>query len=281
MPERRIPPLPHPVTGCLLTLGIAAVRCGLRWLADPLLEGKMWVLPAAVTTVLAARWFGPGPAAVGLVTTTLAGEFLFVRPRAEWTTMLARDAIPLLVSITVGGLVIWTVWELRTRAVILDREVALRRRAEFDLEVSRTRFEQFLDCAPFCAYLKDTEGRFVFLNRHLRTTYPAVVTGRTVHDVFPAEQADEFTRNDDWVRRTGEPFQCEETAVGPDGVTRHWSTFKFPATADDGRRGLGGISIEITDRKRADEMATRSESLLRRLIEVQEGEKRSLCQRAP
>ncbi|MFM8891170.1 MAG: PAS domain-containing protein, partial [Planctomycetia bacterium] len=129
----------------------------------------------------------------------------------------------------------------------------------------------------FCAYLKDADGRFLFMNRHLRATYPEVVAGHTVHDSFASEQADDFTRNDDWVRRTGEPVTCEEIALGTDGVERHWSSFKLPVVDGQGRRGVGGVSIEITDRKRADAQATRSESLLRRLIEVQEREKRSLC----
>lgn len=156
-------------------------------------------------------------------------------------------------------------------------EVTDLRQAESELQAIRGRFVQFLDAAPVCAYIKDADGRFLFMNQHLRATYPEVVAGHTVHDMFAADQADDFTRNDEWVRRTGEPVQCEEVALGVDGVLRYWSTFKFPVTDDGGRRGVGGISIEITDRKRADEQVTRSESLLRRLIEVQEHEKRMLC----
>ena len=270
------PPL-GTVAGYAATLGLLAACCIARWLADPIFEGSLWMLPAAVTTVLAARWFGAGPAVVGLVAGTAAGELLFARPRADWTTMLARDGTTLVVTILVGLLVVRTVSQLRTRTILLDREVGMRRRAESDLETSRRRFEQFLDAAPFCAYLKDAEGRFLFMNRHLRATYPEVIAGRTVHEMFTSEQADDFTRNDDWVRRTGEPVHCEEAAVGADGMNRHWSTFKFPVTDDQGRRGIGGISIEITDRKRADEQVSRSESLLRRLIEVQEREKQALC----
>jgi PAS domain S-box-containing protein len=202
---------------------------------------------------------------------------LFVRPEADWSTMLVRDSGTVLLTTMVGILVIRTVSQLRSRTILLDREIAMRQRADSDLQASRVRFEQFLDAAPFCAYLKDADGRFLFMNRHLRTVYPEVVAGQTVHESFTSEQAEDFTRNDDWVRRTGEPVTCEESALGTDGIERHWSSFKFPVTDGEGRRGVGGVSIEITDRKRADAQATRSESLLRRLIEVQEQEKRSLC----
>lgn len=207
----------------------------------------------------------------------LAGELLFARPRADWATLLVRDAGALTITVMVGALVVWTVSQLRNRTIRLDRECAMRRQADADLEASRRRFEQFLDAAPFCAYLKDADGRFLFMNRHLHETYPEVTAGDTVLDSFTPAQAEEFTHNDDWVRRTGEPVHCEEVARGSDAVAKYWSTFKFPVTDDRGRRGVGGISIEVTDRKRADDQATRSESLLRRLIEVQEREKRALC----
>ncbi|MFM9059702.1 MAG: PAS domain-containing protein [Planctomycetaceae bacterium] len=263
--------------GHAVTLLLLVACCAARWLVDPLLGGNLWMLPAAVTTVLAARWFGAGPAAVAVVVGTVAGELLFARPRSDWTTMLFRDAGSLALTGMVGALVVWTVTQLRTRTIRLDREVAMRRQAETALEASRRRFEEFLDAAPLCAYLKDADGRFLFMNRHLRQTYPEVVAGRTVHDSFTSDQAEDFTRNDEWVRRTGEPVHCEEVARGGDGVVRHWSTFKFPVVDGQGRRGVGGVSVEVTDRKRADEQATRSESLLRRLIEVQEREKRALC----
>ncbi len=165
----------------------------------------------------------------------------------------------------------------RTCVAGISIDVTDLRQAESSVQSLRHRFEQFLDAAPFCAYLKDSESRFLFMNRHLHETYPEVVAGQTVHDAFIGEQVEEFTRNDDWVRRTGEPIQCEEFAIGSDGVTRYWSTFKFPVNDDSGRRGVGGLSIEVTDRKRADEQVMRSESLLRKLIEVQEHEKRMLC----
>ena len=258
-------------------LGLVAVCCLGRWLANPLLGGRLPVLPAAVATVIAARWLGAGPGILAVVYGIVAGHLLFSRPYAAWDVVLVRDGNAMVVSGLVGLLVVWTVARLRSQADRLGREVAIRKRAETAAEAARLRLEQFLDAAPLCAYMKDANGRFVFLNRHIREVYPDVVAGSTVHETFASAQAEEFSNNDDWVRRTGQAVACEEVATGAGGVLRHWSTFKFPITDADGRRGVGGISIEITDRKQADERATRTESLLRRLIEVQEREKQSLC----
>ena len=263
--------------GYAATLAMLATFSGIRWLADPFMEGRLTTLPMALTTVLAARWLGIGPAAVAVVGGTLVSELVFARPRTDWATLLTGNPTSLIVTGATGAIVAWVVSRLRNRTILLTREIAMRRRADSELEASRLRFEQFLDAAPFCAFLKDADGRFLFMNRHLREIYPEVVAGETVHDSFTEDQAKDFSRNDDWVRRTGESVQCEEVALGGDGVVRHWSSFKFPVTDAASRRGVGGISIEITDRKRADEQASRSESLLRRLIEVQEREKQSLC----
>ena len=258
-------------------LGLVAVCCLGRWLADPLLDGRLAMLPAAVASVIASRWLGIGPGVLAVVVGLVAGQVLFARPRAAWDEILVRDAGPLVVAGMVGLLVVWTVTRLRAQAMRLGREIATRRRAEAEVEEARRRFEQFLDAAPLCAYMKDAAGRFVYRNRHLRTVYPEVGDGTTVHEMFTGWEADDFAHNDDWVRRTGEACACEEVATGADGVYRHWSTFKFPVIDGDGRRGVGGISIEITDRKRAAERVTLSEKLLRRLIDVQEREKQALC----
>jgi len=64
-----------------LTLALLAACCAAYWLVDPLFEGGLWMAPAAVTTVLAARWLNAGAAAVGLLAGTFAGELLFAQPR--------------------------------------------------------------------------------------------------------------------------------------------------------------------------------------------------------
>lgn len=260
-----------------IALGLVAVCCLVRGLADPILGGSVPTLPAAVAGILAARWLGFGPGMVALAAGLVVSDCLFARPRAAWSEALVRDAATLTVSIAVGGPIVWSIARLRTQAVELAREVAERQRAEAERETSRRQFEQFLHAAPFCAYLKDGAGRFVFVNRYLQEAYPEVVAGSTVHGLFPEPQAEAFSENDRKVMETGLHVACEEAATSADGTERHWSTVKFPVADADGRRGVGGVSMEITDRKQALDQAVRSESLLRRLIDVQELEKQQLC----
>lgn len=105
----------------------------------------------------------------------------------------------------------------------------------------------------------------------------ATTLGRNDHELFPTVLGTTYLDHDRIVIERRRALQFAETSLDADGTVRHWSSVKFPWQDDRGRRGVGGISIEITDRKRAAEQVTRSESLLRRLIEVQEHEKQSLC----
>lgn len=263
--------------GILQAVAVVGVCIAVRGLVHPLLGSELATLPAAVAVVLVARWVGFGAACMSLAMSLLASEFLFAEPASGFAGTLWRDRLPLGASVVAGVVVARSVGMLRERAERLEQEIAGRRHAESRLEESRSRFEQFMDGSPFCAYLKDPAGRFVFVNRHLRETYPEVQVGTSVEEMFPEQQAQEFSRNDELVRSGGVPVHCEEAATGPDGVVRYWSTFKFPVRNADGGVFVGGISVDITEAEQMRIRLSSKESLLRRLIDVQENEKRSLC----
>lgn len=269
--------MPLPTHSYLQGVAIAAVCVAVRWLIHPVMGHELATLPAAVAVVLVARWGGFWPACIALAASLLVSEVFFAEPAADVAGMLWRDRLPLMASVVAGFLVARSVAMLRDKAVLLEQEVTARRRAEAELGDSRSRFAQFMDSSPFCGYLKDSEGRFVFVNRHLRETYPDVQVGRTVDEMFPGRQAREFSRNDELVRSRGVPVHCEEVATGSDGVVRHWSTFKFPVRDADGGVCVGGISVDITEAEEMRQRLSSKESLLRRLIDVQESEKQSLC----
>jgi len=266
-----------PASGSLQALGIVVACIGVRWLIHPFLGHELATLPAAVAVVLAARWCGFWPACAALLVTLGVSEFLFAENGRDVVQAFRRDRFPLAASVVAGVVVARSVAVLRQRAELLEREVAGRRRAEAMLEDSRSRFAQFMDGSPFCAYLKDATGRFVFVNRHLREVYPDVQVGRRVEEMFPERQSREFSRNDDLARSGGVPVHCEEAATGPDGTVRYWSTFKFPVRDAEGDVFVGGISIDITEAEQMRHRLSSRESLLRRLIDVQEAEKRALC----
>lgn len=106
-----------------------------------------------------------------------------------------------------------------------------------------------LDEADAIVYLKDEDGRFLFLNRRaaevLKTTKEDAVGKRDL-DFLGEEDAERVRAMDRKVMETGEPVNYEVEAPFPVGRTRILD-HKFPVSLD-GRRAVGGVAIEVEKR---------------------------------
>jgi signal transduction histidine kinase len=80
----------------------------------------------------------------------------------------------------------------------------------------------------------------------------AQILGRSNEDLFPADTAKQFSINDQVVLQNKETLVVEEELPG-DGGTQTFLTYKFAINRQHSSSYLGGISLDITDRKRADE----------------------------
>jgi two-component system, sensor histidine kinase and response regulator len=138
----------------------------------------------------------------------------------------------------------------------LAREVEERRRAEAASRASERRFDAFINNSPAVAYMKDEDGRYVFVNelalRRFRTRAEDWL-GKTDADIWPAEVAAEQRRNDLAVFASGHLTELSERVVAQDGTEHYFLSFKFPFTDPAGRRLLGGMSVDVTEQKRAEE----------------------------
>jgi PAS domain S-box-containing protein len=127
-------------------------------------------------------------------------------------------------------------------------------------------FKQILDLAPAVIYLKDDQGRYTFINRHfelLSGLSADQVIGRTDHELFPIEVADNACNNDRKVFKSGIPLEIEE--FGPVGDEMHtFLSAKFPLY-DEKRQitAIGGISTDINVRKEIERSLKASEERFR------------------
>lgn len=116
--------------------------------------------------------------------------------------------------------------------------------------------QAIVDNIPAAVYVKDREGRYLMINRRLEALHAhsrAEVIGRTEYDFFPPEIADVLRRNDQRVFETGEAYDCEEVSYQPDGPHTYLA-LKFPlAEPGSPPHAVGGVSTDITDRKRQEE----------------------------
>jgi PAS domain S-box-containing protein len=133
------------------------------------------------------------------------------------------------------------------------RGAAKRADAEREASKSHTQFETFMDNSPGIAYMKDEEGRFVYMNRTMRERFHlSAREGKTDFDFFPAEAAATYRAHDLEVLREGKPREFIEYIDEPDGV-HAWLSIRVPVVDPDGKIVLCGKSFDITDRVKAEQ----------------------------
>lgn len=139
-----------------------------------------------------------------------------------------------------------------------------------ELRQSSRRMQTVLDHIPAVVYMKDPDGRYLFINRHYEELFQAQsdrMLGKTDMEAFPAGQAKLFHVNDGIVRDSRRPQKFEELGHHG-GAPRTYNSLKFPVFHDDGTLyAICGISIDVTDQKRAEDGLRRSETLYQTLFE--------------
>jgi PAS domain S-box-containing protein len=154
-----------------------------------------------------------------------------------------------------------------THFVGVQRDVTREKFEEAQLRESEDRFRTFMNNLAGIAFLKDADGRYIWVNKPLEDTfglYAGEWLGSTDFDNWPAEVAQVFRENDNEVLRTGSTATFYES-VPWEGETRIWFVLKFPYFDSSGRQLLGGAGIEITELNRAEEALKASEERFRAL----------------
>ncbi len=141
-------------------------------------------------------------------------------------------------------------------AAKVARDITVQKQANEALRESEQRFAQFMQHLPGLAWLKDLDGRYVFVNDSAERAFQksrADLYGKRDDEIFPPSIAKQFRDNDRRVLATGAGGEMVETLQHADGV-HHSIVSKFPIPGPGGKAVLvGGIAIDITQRKQAEE----------------------------
>jgi PAS domain S-box-containing protein len=144
-----------------------------------------------------------------------------------------------------------------TGLVVVFRDVSERKRTEGALRKSEQRFTQFMRHLPALAWVKDSDGRYVFVNDAAERVFGkrrAELYGKTDQELFPPETADQFAKNDQQALASESGLQTIETLAHDDAIVHHSIVSKFPVPGQDGKEiMIGGVAFDITERKQAEE----------------------------
>jgi len=139
----------------------------------------------------------------------------------------------------------------RTYLMSAIHDISDRKRLQTQMRSAQALTQRFIDQLPGVAFVKDSELRLMLVNQKLGAMLgvePQSLIGKTAEDIFPPDFAKSVTDMDREVLAQGVGRTYPETFQG-----RHSEASMFVLEDDDGQRFLGGISLDVTDRYRANE----------------------------
>ncbi|MBU2548504.1 MAG: PAS domain S-box protein [Proteobacteria bacterium] len=165
-----------------------------------------------------------------------------------------------------------TALEIDGEPAMLGAALDVTQRKEFEtaLRQSEERFTSFMKHFPGAAWIKDARGRLIFVNEAYARAYGQSendLVGRMEQDLWPPSLADEFAERDARVASRGAVIEVVDQLPAQDGP-HWWLTKKFPIFQKDDPPLIGGISVDVTKRKQAEEAMKKSEERYRFIAET-------------
>ncbi len=138
------------------------------------------------------------------------------------------------------------------------------------LQQSQELFQTFMNQSPMLAFMKDTTGQHTWVNEPYADFFQrdiATLMQSDASELLPPEVAARMRQEDQAVLSTGKLHCIEQRLPSPDGTEHVWLLHKFALRDALGNQLLGGVAVDITALKNAEQALRRSEESSRALIE--------------
>lgn len=260
----------------------AVLAYGIAVLAIAAAVGNLVVVPIAppmavfVLAVILSTWFGGtrGGVLAAVIALPAVAYFLMPHPSLDYSVALVVRGIYFVV---ITAFIIWVIGSERRAGQRLREDIAERKALETQLRLA-------IDTIPIMAWTLLPEGKVEFLNRrwleYTGLSLPEAIE-RSNSAMHPDDAPLVIERWREAMAAAG-PFEHEMRLRSKDGEFRCFLVRVVPLLGEDGKViKWYGTSTDIEDAKRAEqalrESAGQMQHLSRRLLEVQEEERRHLA----
>jgi PAS domain S-box-containing protein len=156
----------------------------------------------------------------------------------------------------------------RTGVGGIVHDVTEQRLAAEKVRRSEERLRTFIDSSKEFIFLKDADYRYLFMNTaglsFCGFDDEKLLLGKTDYELFPERLAGDLRRGDLAALRKKTGPEIHDLVVND----RILAVTKFKVLLADGRTGVGGIALDVTERKQAEEKLRASEIRYRELADT-------------
>ena len=200
------------------------------------------------TTIAILYFLGTGPGLVAIVMSVVSGYYMFITPTFSFA--LENRSYHMVGVYLIGSLLSAVV------IYVLQRYAQSLHSTLMQLQDSENRFRSFMDSGNFLSWMKDDKGRYIYINKSYKEHFdvaPDSWLGKSDFELFPQAIANLFCSNDQKVLQSNKGITVEEVSTTNNGESCCWLSTKFPYIDSAGVRYVGGIAINISERKAAEE----------------------------